>query len=673
MNPREAEKQIAGLREELDRHNRLYYVLARPEISDREYDRLYKQLEALEQQFPDLIRPDSPTQRVGGDPLEAFRQIRHSVPMMSLDNTYSRKELVDFDRRLRRLLGGRPFSYFLEPKIDGVAVALRYEQGVLTVAGTRGDGRTGDDITANIRTIRSIPLRLRPAAPAVLEVRGEAYMPREGFQAFNNARREAGQDPFANPRNAAAGSLKLLDSRTVAERPLDAVFYSAGQLEGVSFGTQAELVEALEKMGFRTVPSRWICADLDAVLDALDKLEGMRHDFAFDIDGGVVKVNERDLHPILGATAKSPRWAIAYKYEPERAQTTVKAINVQVGRTGVLTPVARLEPVSVAGSTVSRATLHNAEDIRRKDIRVGDRVLIEKAGEVIPAVVDVIKSARTGSERVFEMPDRCPVCGQPATRREGEVALRCENMQCTAQIKRWIRHFASRGALDIEGLGEMLVEQLVDEGLVHDPADLYGLHRRKDEIVALERMAEKSARNLLDGIGASKQRDFRRVIFGLGIRQVGARSARTLEQHFGTMDALMKATREELELVPDVGPIVAECIQLFFRQDRNRDVIERLRKAGLRFERSADAVAAGDALAGKTFVLTGALSGMTRDEAGDRIRSLGGRLSSGVSKKTAYVVVGSEPGSKLARARKLGVEILDEEAFLELVGQGRQR
>jgi len=665
MNKDRAAKRAADLRRRILRHNRLYYVEARPEISDREYDRLYAELVELESSFPDLRTPDSPTRRIGGEPLARFATVRHTVPMMSLDNTYSKDEMREFDKRLHRLLGDSEFTYVLEPKVDGVAVSLRYEDGQLTLGATRGDGRNGDDITANLRTIRDVPLRLEsPAPPPVIEVRGEVFMTKQGFAQLNEQRREKGLEPFANPRNAAAGSLKQLDSRIVAERPLATVFYAVGVTEGIAFDTHDALIEALRGLGFKATPRLWTCPDIDAVLVCLDELEAIRHDFPFEMDGAVAKVNERRLYERLGATAKSPRWQIAFKYEPERAETTVRAITVQVGRTGVLTPVAELEAVTVAGSTVSRATLHNAEDIRRKDIRVGDRVLIEKAGEVIPAVVSVNTNARTGAETVFAMPTACPVCGGSITQREGEVALRCENLQCPAQIKRWILHFASRGAMDIEGLGDVLVEQLVDRGWVADPADLYGL--AEPDLAGLERMAEKSAANLVRAIDTSRSRDFRRVVFGLGIRHVGARSARTLADAFPDIDALMGAGPDALEAVADIGPVMAQSIAGFFADARNRDVIARLREAGLTMRASAPP-RNSRALAGKTFVLTGSLAALTREEAGERIQALGGRVSGSVSKRTSYVVVGESPGSKLQKAQKLGVPVLDEQAFLELI------
>ncbi len=666
MSLQDAKQRIQILRETLERHNYLYYVVNKPEISDRDYDRLYQELEQLEVQFPELATPDSPTRRVGGAPLKEFRQVQHRAPMMSLANTYSRDELLAFDERTKKLLPGAEFTYMLEPKIDGVAISLRYEQGRLVCGSTRGDGRVGDDITDNLRTIRSIPLRLRAdRAPAVLEVRGEVFMTREGFVALNRDREEAGTETFANPRNAAAGSLKQLDPRIVARRPLDVVLYGIGECDGVAFQTHREMISSLSQFGLKTPPRSWACGSMQEVLAALDELKTLRHEFSFEMDGGVIKVNERALYEALGATAKSPRWAVAFKYEPERTETRLKAITVQVGRTGVLTPVAELEPVFLAGSTINRATLHNIDEIQRKDIRVGDRVYLEKAGEVIPAVVGVNTAARTGKESVFGMPAKCPVCGQEVTRLEGEVAYRCENLQCPAQLKRWLRHFAIRGAMDIEGLGEALIDQLVDQKLVTGPADLYSLIPA--QVGGLERMAEKSAQNLIEGIEASKKRDFWRVIFSLGIRQVGVRMAQTLEQHFADIDQLMVADAERLQQIRDMGPVAAQNIVEYFINPRNRTLVKRLKEAGVNFKRWASASGGGSRLAGRTYVLTGALSKFTREQAEQEIRRRGGSVTASVSKKTSGVVAGTEPGSKLARARTLGIQIFDEPAFLELL------
>jgi len=664
-DPAAARARIESLRAQLDAHNHRYYVLAQPTISDREYDALQQELLELERQHPQWASPNSPTQRVGGAPLASFANVRHGSPMMSLDNTYSHDDIADFVDRVTRLVAPEPITFLVEPKIDGVAVSLLYEDGQLTVGATRGDGRTGDDITANLRTIRSIPLQL-PQALTRIEVRGEVYMRTAGFAALNRVREEAGEAPFANPRNAAAGSLKLLDARLVAQRPLDAILYGIGDATGLHMPTHAELLSTLHALHFRTPPRHWHCRTLEDLLAAIEELHAVRATFDFQIDGAVIKVNERHLYDRLGATAKSPRWAIAYKYEPERARTVVRAITVQVGRTGVLTPVAELEPVSVAGSTVSRATLHNADEIARKDIRVGDRVLIEKAGEVIPAVVEVLVAERTGAEIAFAVPTQCPECGGGIVRRENEVAHRCVNMQCPAQRKNWIRHFAARGAMDIEGLGEALVDQLVDSGLVRDPADLYALNATSLE--TLERMGTKSAANLVSAIAASRARELWRFLFGLGIPDVGARTAQSLEAAFADVQELEHATPDRLQQIPDIGPVLAASIATYFADPHNQALVERLMAAGLTLSRAAPASAsAGAPFANKTFVLTGTLSAFTREQAEAHIRALGGKTASSVSKKTSYVVAGEEAGSKLDKARSLGVAILDEPAFLALL------
>ena len=661
-------KKIQRLRSQIQHHNRLYYLDATPDISDREYDGLLKELEDLEAQHPEHITPDSPTQRVGGETIDGFQSVKHSVPMMSLTNTYSREELVEFDDRVNKLLEGRPYTYLLEPKIDGVAISLRYEEGVLALGTTRGDGATGDDITANLKTIRSIPLRLNAAPPpAVVEVRGEVYMAKEGFAGLNEARQEAGLDTFANPRNSTAGSLKLLNPQEVARRPLDAIFYASGELIGFECDTHEAWLQQLKAWGLRSPARTWKGQSIGEILDALDELEQAGHDFEFEMDGGVVKINERPYYDELGATSKSPRWAAAFKFEPEQAATLLMDISVQVGRTGVLTPVAELKPVFVSGTTVSRATLHNQDEIDRLDIRIGDQVLIAKAGEIIPAVVGVTKEARTGKETYFQLPNHCPACGSPTVRREGEVALRCENGLCPAQVTSAIRHFAARGAMDIEGLGESLVSQLVDNSLVKTPADLYGL--QLEDVAALERMGEKSARNFLDGVEASKNRDFWRIIFALGIRHVGTQSAQVLEKHYGSIDDLLNASAEDLEDVPDIGPIVAESIHKSLRNAQNRAIIERLRDAGVKMTRTSiqPAAISGGGAAGKTFVLTGTLPTLKRGEAAERIHQAGGTVSSSVSSKTDYVVAGEKAGSKREKAEKLGVKIVNEKQLRELL------
>ncbi len=660
-----ARQRIDALRTDIERHNRLYYIDAAPEITDREYDRLLQTLEELEKEFPEFSSANSPTRRVGGAPLARFDSVRHAVPMMSLSNTYSKEELAEFDVRIRKLVPEESFDYILEPKIDGVAISLRYENGELVRAVTRGDGTTGDDVTANVRTIKSIPLRLNDMMPpAVLEVRGEIYMDTRGFAKLNQQRQDAGLEPFANPRNACAGSLKLLDPREVAGRPLDAIFYATGELDGIDFETHEQMLLTLRNYGLRITPQFWLKDSIAEIIDQLDALEAMRHEFPFEMDGGVIKVNQRRLYDDLGYTAKSPRWAVAYKYEPEQAETLLHAISIQVGRTGVLTPVAELEPVLLAGTTVKRATLHNEDEIRRKDIRIGDRVIIEKAGEIIPAVVKVVTEKRTGDETEFSMPTRCPVCDSEVEKREGEVAVRCTNLQCPAQVKNWLTHFASRGAMDINGLGESLVEQLVDSGLVKNPAELYSL--QKIEVLGLERMGEKSAENLIQGIADSKKRPFEKVLFGLGIRHVGKGAASILANEFKNIDALMAADVERMETIHDIGPIVGKSVVEYFQSPQSRAVLDQLRNAGVNFEQ-ADTGGSNE-LEGLTFVLTGSMETMTRDEAGDRIKKRGGKVSGSVSKNTSYLVAGESAGSKLTKAEKLGVTILSEEQLIALLG-----
>ncbi|MCS7337086.1 MAG: NAD-dependent DNA ligase LigA [Verrucomicrobiae bacterium] len=678
MTFQEAKARHAKLVEEIRKHDYHYYVLAKPLISDHEYDKLYRELIELEKKFPELITPDSPTQRVGGAPLPEFKPHQHAVPMLSLDNTYSEAEVNEFINRVRRMLPGEKLEWVVEPKIDGVAVTLRYENGRLAVGATRGDGFTGDDITANLKTIRSVPLVLHgdlDAVPTVLEVRGEVYMTRQGFERLNAERKAAGEELFANPRNAAAGSLKLLDPREVANRPLDIVLYGLGQVAGERPkskvpSTQLELLDWLKSLGFKTPERAWFCKSEAELFDAIAELDKVRRNFPYETDGAVIKLNSFDQQRRLGATAKAPRWAIAYKYAAEQAQTKLKGITVQVGRTGTLTPVAELEPVFLAGSTISRATLHNEDYIREKDIRIGDTVIIEKAGEVIPAVVGVVLEKRTGNETVFKFPKTCPECGskvvkeQTADATEG-AAWRCPNPDCPAQIRGRIEHWCSRGAMDIEGAGEVLVAQLVKTGLVRDVADLYNL--KLEQVAALERMGEKSARNFLDSVEASKQRDMWRVLYGLGILHVGAGVAKTLARHFATLDDVLNASAEELTRVEDVGSVIANSIVHWRNQERNKKLIEKLRQAGINFKSSLySARPAVGPFAGKTFVLTGTLSSMTREEATAKIESLGGKVASSVSKKTDFVVAGADPGSKLDKARQLGVKVINESEFLKM-------
>ncbi len=671
----EAKSRHAQLVEEIRAHDHAYYVEARPLISDHEYDRLYRELADIEKRFPDLATPDSPTQRVGGQPLKEFNPAQHLVPMMSLDNTYSQAEVRQFLARVQRLVPGEQLEWIVEPKVDGVAVSLRYDQGVFTLGATRGDGATGDDITANLKTIRNIPLRLQPRAnpPRTIEVRGEVYLPIARFAKINEERAAAGEEPFANARNAAAGSLKQLDPRIVAKRGLEVVIYGLGYLDSEKPpATHSEALHWLRELGFKGPEKTWLCHTEEELIAAIDEIDAIRANLTYQTDGAVIKLNSFGLREKVGATAKAPRWAMAYKYAAEQAATRLLNIRVQVGRTGALTPVADLQPVFLAGSTVQRATLHNEDELRRKDIRIGDMVIIEKAGEVIPAVVKVIEEQRTGQEKIFEFPKSCPECGSRTSRtgsaESGEgVVWRCANPDCPAQIRGRIEHWCSRGAMDIEGGGEALVEQLVRTGLVRDITDLYKLSL--DELSNLERMGGKSAQNFLDGVEASKSRDLWRLLFGLGILHVGTGVAKALGRFFPSMDQIEHSSFDQLLEVEEVGEVIARSLVQWFGDSNNRKLIEKLRKAGLNMESSLYRPrAAAGALAGKTFVLTGTLPGLKREEAAAKIEALGGKVSSSVSKKTDYVVAGDEAGSKLDKARKLGVKVLDEAEFLKLCG-----
>ena len=694
MNSSEAKARHAQLVEEIRRHDYAYYVLAQPIISDREYDRLYHELLDLEQQYPQFVTPDSPTQRVSGQPLKEFKPVQHLQPMLSLDNTYSQEEVRDFVNRVQKLLPNEKLDWIVEPKIDGVAINLRYEQGVFTCGSTRGDGTTGDDITANLKTIRSIPVRLNHGAgvaavrgersgmgrqdawPTLLEVRGEVYLPKAGFEKLNAERRAAGEEEFANPRNAAAGSLKQLDSRIVAKRPLDIVLYAIGQVEGAPHQPQRqdEMLAWLKSFGFKTPGRTWHCRSADELIGAIEELDKVRRGFPYETDGAVIKLNSFAQRERAGFTSKAPRWSIAYKYAAEQAETLLKAITVQVGRTGALTPVAELEPVFLAGSTISRATLHNEDYIRQKDIRIGDTVKIEKAGEVIPAVVDVVMVKRTGKEPAFRFPTNCPECGSKISRAPGivegdeGVVWRCLNPDCPAQVRGRLEHWCARGAMDIEGGGEVLVRQLVQTGLVRDVADLYSL--RLSDVAGLERMGEKSARNFLDGVEASKQRDMWRVLFGLGILHVGAGVAKALGRGFATLDYVFAAGVDQLTECEDVGEVIAQSVVQWHGDPRNQKLLERLRKAGLNFNSQLyHPKAKAGPLAGKTFVLTGTLPNLKREEAAAKIEAAGGKVSSSVSKKTDYVVAGADAGSKLDKAQKLGVKIIDEAELLRLCAE----
>ncbi len=680
MTHAQAKSRHAKLVEEIQTHDHAYYVEARPTVSDQEYDRLYHELLDLEKEFPDLITPDSPSQRIGGEPLTEFKPVQHLSPMMSLDNTYSQEEVREFVARVQRLVPAEKdnLEWMVEPKVDGVAINLRYENGVFTCGATRGDGATGDDVTANLKTIRGIPTRLRGSSkslPDVVEIRGEVYLPKAAFARLNAERVAAGEEPFANPRNSAAGSLKQLDPRTVARRPLDIIVYGLGAFRGAEPPKEHDEVLAwLKSAGLKTPERTWKCRSADDLIKAINELDDIRRKFLYETDGAVIKLNSFALREKIGFTSKAPRWAIAYKYAAEQAETKLKAITIQVGRTGALTPVAELEPVFLAGSTISRATLHNEDELRRKDIRVGDTVTIEKAGEVIPAVVGVVLTRRTGSEVPFVFPKTCPECGSQVARADGAtvgepgVVWRCVNPDCPAQIRGRLEHWCSRGAMDIEGGGEVLVNQLVKSGLAHDVADLYKL--TLDELMNLERMGEKSAQNLLDGIQASKSRDMWRLLFGLGILHVGAGVAKALGKAFANLDDLFAASEPQLTEIEDVGEVIARSIVQWHGDSRNRKLIDRLRKADLNFNSALyNPSAALGPLAGKTFVLTGTLPNLKREEAAAKIEALGGKVSGSVSKKTDYVVAGEDAGSKLEKAQKLGIKIIDESALLKLCGQ----
>ncbi|PZR71625.1 MAG: DNA ligase (NAD(+)) LigA [Chthoniobacterales bacterium] len=664
LNEKEAAKRVTQLRREIEEHNQRYHEEALPTISDREFDQLLRDLSDLEKQFPNLATPDSPTQHVGGKPLKAFGQITHRAPMLSLDNTYSEEEVTDFYRRLERLLPNQKIPVVIEPKVDGVAVSLLYEKGALRYAATRGDGTVGDDITQNIRTIQSVPKRLKGDVPKLLEVRGEAYLDKRGFAKLNAERTKAGLPEFANPRNAAAGSLKQLDPAIAAQRPLGVVFYGAGSIEGVELEKHSKLFALLKKLGLPGSERWWLADSVEEILRAIHELDQVRRDFPYQTDGAVIKVDEFAQREILGFTAKSPRWAIAFKYAAERVETRLHDILIQVGRTGTLTPVAALEPVIVGGSRVARATLHNEEEIERKDIRIGDMVVVEKAGEVIPAVVGVRTDLRTGKEKKFRMPKHCPECGSEVVKDEGQVAVRCVNSQCPAQLRRRIEHFASRGAMDIEGLGEAIVSQLVELKLLRDIGDIYGLTAAA--LNDLERMGEKSVSNLLEAIERSKARLLWRLIFGLGILHVGVSASRALADHFLNLDAIIQSSVEELQRIPDVGEVVGQSIHDFFREPGNLELIEKLRRAGLRFESEEKKAVAAPGFNATTWVITGTLS-QSRDEIAELILARGGKVSGSVSKKTSFVLAGEEAGSKLEKAKQLGVRILNETEFRKLL------
>jgi DNA ligase (NAD+) len=660
-----ARKRVNELRRLIAHHDHRYYTLDRPEISDAEYDALMRELRELEAAHPELVTPESPTQRVAGQVSDAFATVEHLTPMLSLDNATSEADLREFEARLKRVLPGATFSYVCEPKVDGLSVALVYEDGVFKRGATRGDGRFGEDVTPNLRTLRSIPLRLtgRLASCRRLEVRGEVYMSHPAFERLNRDLDAQGQAGFANPRNAAAGAVRQKDPGVTAKRDLRIFVYQLSHAEPFPFESHWEVLEALRESGFSTSSRVRACPTLDDVWRYCQELESERDRLGYDADGAVVKVDHLGHQRRLGSTAHHPRWAIAYKFTAQHGITRIVAIDINVGRTGALTPAARLEPVRIAGATISRATLHNADEIERLDVRVGDTVVVERAGDVIPHIVKVLEDRRAPGTHRFVFPDRCPVCGSSASRPEGEVVVRCTNAACPAQLKESLLHFGSRGAMDIEHLGEAVVEQLVERGLVRDFADLYRL--TASQVAELDRLAEKSAANLVNAIGGSRRRGLSRVLYALGIRFVGDRAARLLAEHFGSINRVSGASVDEISEIHGIGPRIAQAVRLFFDQPANRAVVEHLREVGVVLEESTRPTGPKP-LAGKTFVLTGALDRMSRDEAKARIARLGGRVTSSVSRKTDYVVVGAEAGSKVEDATRLGVTVLDEAAFLEL-------
>jgi len=680
-------QRVEKLREQIRYHNYRYYVLDDPEIPDAEYDRMMRELQQLEAAHPELVTPDSPTQRVGAQPLDGFGEVRHEIPMLSLDNAFSDEELAEFDRRVRERLEIEVVEYAAEPKLDGLAISLLYEDGVLVRGATRGDGTTGEDVTQNVRTIHSVPLRLiGKGYPSRLEVRGEVFMPHEGFRKLNERVVAEGQKPFVNPRNAAAGSLRQLDPRVTAQRPLDMYCYGVGLVEGGKLPDRhSRILKRLRDWGLRVYKGIETVRGLKGCIKYYNKMEQARSTLPFDIDGVVFKVDRLDQQQALGFVARAPRWAIARKFPAQEELTRVLDIDVQVGRTGAITPVARLEPVFVGGVTVTNATLHNEDEIRRKDVHIGDWVIVRRAGDVIPEVVKVVKERRPKDVKPFVMPKKCPVCGSDIERVEGEAIARCTGgLYCEAQRKEAIKHFASRRAMDIEGLGDKLVEQLVDQDIIHDVADLYSLD--VDTLAGLERMGKKSAENLVNALEASKRTTLERFLFALGIREVGEVTARALARTFGASDAkgmsdkrrarsdierLAKATQEELEAIPDIGPVVAEHIVRFFKQRHNRDVIDKLLKAGITWP--PQEVPAAQPLRGKTYVLTGTLASMTRNEAKEKLQALGAKVSGSVSAKTTAVIAGENPGSKLAKAEKLDVPVLSEDDLIKLLKQGGQR
>jgi DNA ligase (NAD+) len=662
-------QRIEELRGQINYHNHRYYVLDNPEISDAEYDRLFDELAGLENKHPELITPDSPTQRVGAAPLEEFATVRHSLPMLSLNKATSEAEFLDFHRRVRELSGAddKRIRYTVEPKFDGLAVELVFTNGIFSLGSTRGDGVVGEDVTMNLRTIKSIPLRLMgDPNPSLIEVRGEVIMNKDDFHRLNKKREQAGEPLFANPRNAAAGSVRQLDPRVTSTRPLNMFVYGIGRIEGVEVANHWDCMQYLKKLGFRISQHVELHKSVDQVRDYYQRMLGMRNDLPYEIDGIVIKVNEFYLQHRMGELSRSPRWAVAWKFPAQQEHTRINDIVVSVGRTGALTPVAILEPVRVGGVEVSRASLHNEDEVKKKDVRIGDTVVIQRAGDVIPEVVKVVASKRTGTERKFTMPDRCPVCGSKAERPEGEAVRRCTGIACPAQIKENLAHFVSKGAMDMDGLGFKFLEQMVDKGIIQDQADLYFL--TKEDFMKMDRMGDKLAENLLTAIDRSRHPTLTNLIYALGIRNVGYHLAGVLAKRFNSIDNLAKQDIDELIQVYEIGPVVAESIYNFFHNSKNLQVLDRLKKGGVVFP-VEEVEAKETPLAGMTFVLTGAMDSFTRDEARTVIEDLGGRVSASVSSKTDYVVVGRDPGSKYAKAQNLGIKTISEDEFKEIIGR----
>ncbi|GAB6180253.1 NAD-dependent DNA ligase LigA [Desulfotomaculum defluvii] len=657
--------RVEELRWQINQHNYQYYVLDQPTITDAQYDQLLQELSQLEESHPELITPDSPTQRVGGQVQRGFSSVPHKIAMLSLANAFGEGDLREFDRRVRTNLPGEEVTYVVELKIDGLAISLWYENGVLVRGATRGDGEVGEDITVNLKTIKAIPLRLQQHVP-FLEVRGEAYMPKDSFVRLNEVREEAGEQLFANPRNAAAGSLRQLDPKITASRHLSVFMYAMGYLEGTSPESHASGLDWLKELGLRVNPVYKVCSNIDEVMDFIQQWQDKRYDLPYAIDGMVIKVNSLNQQQRLGTTMKSPRWAIAYKFPAEQAVSTIKKIIIRVGRTGVLTPTAILEPVQLAGTTVSKATLHNEDIIRQKDIRIGDKALVQKAGDIIPEIVQIYPEQRTGDEVPYYLPTACPECGASVVRLEGEAAHRCTNENCPAKSRERIIHFVSRNAMDILGLGEGIVNQLIKGGLVKDPADLYNL--KYEDLIRQERMGARSSQKLLESIEASKNNSLGQLLFGLGIRHVGERAAKILAKRFGSLNALLQAKVEDLTVIPEIGPRIAESVVEYFSRPENQRLIRRLAEAGVNVSERVEEVAVTEqTLAGKTFVVTGTLEGFSRQDAQKAIEERGGKVSGSVSKKTNYVVVGENPGSKHDKALQLGIPVLSEEDFVKLL------